>query len=96
MPLSYMQKIKDTIKNLRDNLKLKRTIALIWSITKGRVVYVLLLTVLESAVFMGSLYIFKMLIDILALPDRSEKSGLAMMYLAAAGLATITFLILSW
>lgn len=93
MPLSYMQKIKDTIKNLRDNLKLKRTIALIWSITKGRVVYVLLLTVLESAVFMGSLYIFKMLIDILALPDRSEKSGLAMMYLAAAGLATITFLI---
>ncbi|WP_052143572.1 ABC transporter ATP-binding protein [Wocania ichthyoenteri] len=89
-----MQNFIINLKKLRDNLKLKRTIGLIWSITKGRAIFPMLLMIFESAVFLGSLYIFKLLIDIIAAPDRGEKTNLAMLYLAAAGLATMIFLIL--
>jgi len=78
----------------RDALKLKRTIHLIWSITKGKAIFPLLLMILESGIFLGSLYAFKLLIDIIAAPDRQEKTGLAIIYLTTAGIATIISIIL--
>lgn len=89
-----MQKIKNQIRKLRDNLNLKRNLGLIWSITKGKVIYPLFLMILSSLVFMGSLYLFKLLVDIVASPDKDEKYDLFTTYLVLAGLTTITFLIL--
>jgi ATP-binding cassette, subfamily B, bacterial len=89
-----MQGIKEKIYKLRNNLNLKRTLELIWSITKGKVIYTLILIMLESLVFMVSLYVFKILIDIVALPNRKEQSDLVLMYLGAAGFATVIYLLL--
>tara|TARA_R110002049_G_scaffold306635_1_gene505436 strand:- start:9241 stop:11058 length:1818 start_codon:yes stop_codon:yes gene_type:complete len=90
-----MQNINEKIRKLKNNLNLKKTIELIWTVTKGKVIYTFLLMVMESLIFMGSLYIFKMLIDLVALPNRSEKFDLAVVYLIAAGLATIALVMLS-
>lgn len=90
-----MQNIKKKIEKLKNNLKLKRTLRLIWNITKGKVIYTVLIMIMESLVFMGSLYAFKMLIDIVALPNRIEKYDLAVMYIIAAGLATVILVVLS-
>ncbi|WOD43416.1 ABC transporter ATP-binding protein [Hwangdonia lutea] len=90
-----MQNIKKKIEKLKKNLNLKRTLGLIWSITKGKVIYTVLIMIMESLVFMGSLYVFKLLIDIVALPDRNEKYDLAVLYIIAAGIAAITLVVLS-
>ncbi|MDD7887615.1 ABC transporter ATP-binding protein [Flavivirga sp. 57AJ16] len=90
-----MQNIKKKIDKLKKNLNLKRTLTLIWTITKGKVIYIILIMIMESLVYMGSLYVFKMLIDIVSLPNRSEKYDLAIMYLIAAGLATVILVLLS-
>lgn len=84
-----MQNIKRKLQKLKNNLNLKRTIKLLWTITDGKVIYTLILMIIESFIFMGSLYVFKMLIDIVALPNRSEKYDLAVMYLIVAGIATM-------
>jgi ATP-binding cassette, subfamily B, bacterial len=90
-----MQHIKEKIEKLKSNLNLKRTIELIWAVTKGKVFYTLILMIMESLIYMGSLYIFKMLIDLVALPNRSEKADLILIYLTVAGLATIMLVTLS-
>ena len=90
-----MQNIKNKIAKLKKNLNLKRTISLIWTVTKGKVIYTLILMLMESLIFMGSLYVFKLLIDIVALPNRSEKYDLALIYLAAAGIAAIMIVLLN-
>lgn len=90
-----MKNINKKIKKLKNDLKLKRTIKLIWTVTNGKVIYTILLMIIESLVFMGSLYLFKMLIDLVALPNRSEKYDLAVIYLIATAIATITLVTLS-
>jgi ATP-binding cassette, subfamily B, bacterial len=84
--------IKEKIYKLRKNLNLKRTIELIWSITKGKVTYTLILILLESLAFIGSLYAFKKLIDIVALPNQSDKQELVIICLVAACITTFIFL----
>lgn len=89
-----MSGIKEKFLKLKNNLNLKRTLELIWSITKGSVIYTMILIVLESLVFVGSLYAFKKLIDIIALPNESGKDELVIMYLTIAGVATLGYLCL--
>jgi ATP-binding cassette subfamily B protein len=87
-----MERIKNKFKKFRNNLKLKRTIDLIWSITQGNVIYTLGIIILESLFFMGSLYFFKQLVDIVAVPNQADQQGLVVLYLISAALTTVAFL----
>lgn len=87
-----MERIKNKFKKFRSNIKLKRTIDLIWSITQGNVIYTLGIIILESLFFMGSLYFFKQLVDIVAVPNQADQQGLVVLYLISAALTTVAFL----
>ncbi|WP_132051981.1 ABC transporter ATP-binding protein [Pseudocnuella soli] len=64
--MSERLSIKDKVQQLRANLKLLRTLRLIWTVTRGRVLFTVGMIVLESALFFGSLYIFKLLVNAVA------------------------------
>ena len=82
------------IKKLKSNLHLGRTLRLIWSVTRGRVSVTVLMILLESALFFASLYIFRMMVDVMASPDtKGEKSTLIIQYLTGAGIATVLYVI---
>lgn len=87
-----MERIKNKFKKLRHNLKLKRTIDLIWSITRGSVIHTLCIIILESLFFMGSLYFFKKLVDIVAIPNQTDQKYLVLSYLISAAITTVVFL----
>lgn len=89
-----MSGIKEKFYKLKNNLNLKRTLELIWSITKGTVIYTMIFILLESLMFVGSLYAFKELIDIIAMPDDSNKGELVLTYLIIAGVVTLAYLCL--
>ena len=51
------------IKNLHSNLKLKRTIRLVWLAAKGWMVFSVSMIIVETVLFLGSLYALKLLVD---------------------------------
>lgn len=51
------------IKNLHTNLKLKRTIKLVWFAAKGWMVFSVSMIIVETVLFLGSLYALKLLVD---------------------------------
>jgi ATP-binding cassette subfamily B protein len=51
------------IKNLQTNLKLKRTIKLVWLAAKGWMIFSVSMIIVETALFLGSLYALKLLVD---------------------------------
>lgn len=86
--------VKRKFSKFKNSLNLKRSIALIWTNTKGKVLYTLIIMLFESLFFMGGLYIFKNLIDIVAAPENNNKESTVIMYLCAAGFCTLSYLIL--
>src|SRR5690606_24542994 len=52
--------------NLRANLRIARTLKLIWSLVGVRMVFVLVMILVETGFLFGSLYALKGLIDIIA------------------------------
>src|SRR5690606_7299765 len=89
-----MSGIKEKFYKLKNNLNLKRTLELIWSITKGTVIYTMIFILLDSLMFVGSLYAFKELIDIIAMSDDSNKGELVLTYLIIAGVVTLAYIFL--
>jgi ATP-binding cassette subfamily B protein len=51
------------IQNLQTNLKLKRTIKLVWSAAKGWMLFSVSMIIVETVLFLGSLYALKLLVD---------------------------------
>lgn len=82
------------VKKLKSNLHLARTLRLIWSVTRGWASLTVGMILVESALFMASLYVFRLLIDVMARPgSAAEKTTLIIQYLSAAAAATILYVI---
>ena len=82
------------LRKLKGNLHLKRTFRLIWSITKGWAGLTLFMIVVESALFLASLYIFRLLVDVMARPSGTEeKSTLIVQYLIEAAVLTVMYVV---
>ncbi|HYE53797.1 MAG TPA: ABC transporter ATP-binding protein [Chitinophagaceae bacterium] len=79
----------------RSNLHLARTLRLIWSVTRGGASFTVALIMIESALFLGALYVFRLLVDAMARPAISteEKSALVIKYLLMAGGATVLYVL---
>lgn len=88
MVASFIEKIR----KLKTNLHLMRTIRLIWLVTHGWAALTVVMIVIESALFLISLYIFKLLINAVASPPfTTEKIHLITTYLLEAGITTVLY-----
>lgn len=85
---------KEKVRKLRANLNLLRTLRLIWSITHGRVVWMLLLIVTESLFFFASLYVFKLLVNAVAHNGESDTAAIITKYLLVAASLTVVYLVI--
>ncbi len=88
--------IKNKAKKFTSNLHLKRTLRLIWSVTKGWASLTVIIIIIESALFFTSFYIFRLLIDLIAQPglDQEQKSAFVIKYLIIAGSVTVLYVIM--
>lgn len=86
----------ERLKKMRRHLNLSGTLRLIWSVTGAKVLLTFGLIILESLIFLASLYIFRMLVNGLAHPvaDGADRSKIVLPYLLAAGITTIVYVIL--
>src|SRR5690606_3935491 len=57
------------LKQIVSNLDVRKPIALVWSLAGGMTLLVMLMIVVETALFFGSLYAVKGLVDIVAQQD---------------------------
>ncbi|MGB8192141.1 MAG: ABC transporter ATP-binding protein [Chitinophagaceae bacterium] len=73
-----------------------RTLRLIWSVTRGGATVTVLLLLIESALFLASVYVFRLLIDVIVKSPAgsTEKSTLVIQYLLVAGATTVLYVIL--
>lgn len=87
--------ITNKVQKLRSNLHLARTLRLIWSVTRGAAALTVIMILLESALFLASLYVFRLLVDVMATPlaDAAAKTALVIKYLSFAALSTILYVI---
>src|SRR5690606_11955890 len=61
--------ISARLKQIVSNLDVRKPIALVWSLAGGMTLLVMLMIVVETALFFGSLYAVKGLVDIVAQQD---------------------------
>ena len=62
--VSYMiKRLTAKVKKLKTNLNLKKTLGLVWFAAKGWMIASVLMIVVETALFLGSLYALKLLVD---------------------------------
>lgn len=61
-----IQVLAKRLAHLKSNLRITRTLRLVWSLTRGWMALVLFMIILETALFLGSLYALKGLIDVVA------------------------------
>lgn len=66
--------LKEKFEKFKTNLNLLRTLRLVWKVTNGHVLWMLILIVMESAVFFSSLYFFKILINAVAKKNDPHKT----------------------
>lgn len=63
--------LTEKIKKLRSSLNLKRTLSLIWSVTRGWTILTTILIAAETALFFASVYLLKLLINGVSRADLS-------------------------
>jgi ATP-binding cassette subfamily B protein len=93
--------ISEKIKKFKTNLNIKRTIILVWNAAKGWFLLSVLMILVETATFLGSLYALKVLIDKVAHVDLQDPGsgdtiiryvsiagGLAVLYAIARSFST--------
>jgi len=81
------------LKKMRKHLNLSATLRLIWSITGARLLLTIGLILVESLIFLASLYIFRRLVNALAHPVGSSAPNV-LPYLIAAGAAIILYVVI--
>ena len=84
----------EKLKKFKTNLNLFRTLRLIRSTTRGQVLWMLLLIVVETCVFFSSFYVFKLVLNTIAKNDYPGKLESVIWLLAINGLLTIVYLVL--
>lgn len=86
--------LKEKIKKFKTNINLGRTLRLMWAVTNGQIVWMLLLIIIESALFFSSLYIFRLLINAVAQTKAANRFTNVTNYLFLAGLASVLYVII--
>lgn len=85
---------KEKLRKFKTNLNLSRTLRLIWSTTKGRVLWIFLLILGENCIFFSSLYAFKLVINVIAKDNYPDKLKSVTGLLLLSGFLTILYLVL--
>lgn len=60
--------IKSRVKNITTKLKLRRTLQLVWEVSRTRMIFSILLIIVETGLYFGSLYLLKLIVDAVANP----------------------------
>lgn len=89
-----MATFNEKIKKFKTNINLLRTLRLIWSVSNGKVIWMLVLIVLENAIFFSSLYVFRLLINVIAQNHYPDKMQALVKYFSIAAMATVVYLVL--
>lgn len=90
-----VRSIAEKLKKFKTSLNLKRTITLVWNAAKGWLIFSVLMIVVETISFLGSLYALKILIDKISHIDLHDKhSGDTIMkYVVLAGALAVIYAI---
>lgn len=88
-----IQRISKGVKKLRTNLKLKRTLQLVWSVARSWTILAIILILLEGVFGLGALYMLKLLINNVADPSvRSYNGGaIILKYVILTGASAVIF-----
>lgn len=89
MPNSIAEKLN----KLKTNLNVKRTIALVWHAAKGWMILAVIMILAETALFLGSIYALKILIDKVAHVSHSNAEGTIVKHVIIAGLLSVLYAI---
>ena len=86
--------LNQKIKNFRSNLNLKRTLKLVWSLTKGWTAATLVAILLETALFFVSMYLLKLLVDAVSRKDLTAAAHTELIrnYVIAAGVSAVVYI----
>lgn len=86
--------LNQKIKNFRSNLNLKRTLKLVWSLTKGWTAATLIAILLETALFFVSMYLLKLLVDAVSRKDLPAPAHTELIrnYVIAAGVSAVVYI----
>lgn len=84
--------LTEKIRKFRSSLNLKRTLALVWAVTRGWTILTVILIVAETALFFASIYLLKLLINGVSRADLSPADHQTLVlklviFAAAAGIA---------
>jgi ATP-binding cassette subfamily B protein len=90
-----VQSFSEKLTKFKTNLNLKRTLDLVWNAARGWLILSVLMIVVETTSFLGSLYALKILIDKIAHIDLNDKhSGDTILkYVALAGVLAVIYAI---
>jgi len=72
--------LTEKIKKLRSSLNLKRTLSLIWSVTRGWTILTAILIAAETVLFFASVYLLKLLINGVSRSDLSSADHQALVF----------------
>jgi ATP-binding cassette subfamily B protein len=89
-----IDRIRTGVKKLKTNLKLKRTVQLVWSVARTWTIVAIILIVLEGLFGLAALYMLKILINTLASPEAKVNGQEPILrYVVLTGVAAILFVI---
>ncbi|WP_316833085.1 ABC transporter ATP-binding protein [Pedobacter aquatilis] len=86
---------KEKVKNFTTNLNLKLTLSLVWHAAKGWMILSIIMIITETALFLGSMYALKLLVDKLSKIDFTDKNaeGTIIRYVVIAASIAILYAI---
>lgn len=85
--------INQKFNKFRSNLNLKRTLGLVWSITRGWTILSVITIIAETALFFVSMYLLKLLVDAVGKSHLSATAHGALIrnYVIAAGVSAVLY-----
>ncbi|MEZ4804755.1 MAG: ABC transporter ATP-binding protein [Bacteroidia bacterium] len=83
--------MKQKIKSIFQKLNFKRSVDLTWSVSRSLTFLTVFLLFLENVLWLGSIYMLKLLVDIVAKPNVIEQRQELMQALIIAGLISIGY-----
>jgi ATP-binding cassette, subfamily B, bacterial len=79
------------IKSLLNRLNFQESIKLTWSVSKSLTLTTLILLVLENVFWLGSIYMLKKLVDVVAMPDYADRREELMQAIVISGVISIVY-----
>jgi len=83
--------MKLKIKSLLSKLNFKQSIQLTWSVSKNLTVITLFLLILENIFWLGSIYMLKRLVDVVAMPGYAERREELIQAIIISGVISIVY-----